>query len=153
MTGTLVAIYTTPDGGGPMEGHDEVAAVAGSGLAGDRYAAAAGTFSGNAGEGREVTLIAREGIDAANDEGLPSNRTGAPQSRDRRHRSRRAHRPDVRGGRRRPARRARLPAVQVPRADGAPRCVAALEVAVACADIVRAGVIRVGDKIVEVDAV
>src|SRR4051812_32528917 len=68
MTGSLVAIYTTPDGGAPMEARDEVAAVAGSGLAGDRYAAAAGTFSGNEGEGREVTLIAREGIAAANDE-------------------------------------------------------------------------------------
>jgi MOSC domain-containing protein YiiM len=70
MTGTLVAIFTTPAGGGPMEAHEEVAAIAGSGLAGDRYSAAAGTFSGNAGGGREVTLIAREGIDAANDEGV-----------------------------------------------------------------------------------
>jgi MOSC domain-containing protein YiiM len=70
MTGKLVAIYTTPDAGAPMESHDEVAAVAGAGLAGDRYTAGAGTFSDRAGEGREVTLIAREGIDAANDEGV-----------------------------------------------------------------------------------
>jgi MOSC domain-containing protein YiiM len=53
-----------------MEAHEEVAAVAGSGLVGDRYATAAGTFSGNPGGGREVTLIAREGIDAANAEGV-----------------------------------------------------------------------------------
>ena len=70
MTGTLVAIFTTPAGGGPMQTREEVAAIAGSGLAGDRYSAAAGTFSGNPGGGREVTLIAREGIDAANDEGV-----------------------------------------------------------------------------------
>src|SRR4051794_2606436 len=70
MTGKLVAIYTTPDAGAPMESHDEATAVVGAGLAGDRYTAGAGTFSGNAGEGREVTLIAREGIDAANEEGV-----------------------------------------------------------------------------------
>ena len=70
MTGTLVAIYTTPAAGAPMEGHDEISAVAGAGLAGDRYAASAGTFSANGGPGREITLIAREGIDAANRDGV-----------------------------------------------------------------------------------
>jgi MOSC domain-containing protein YiiM len=70
MTGKLVAIYTAPDAGALMESHDEVTAVAGAGLAGDRYTTGAGTFSGKAGEGREVTLIAREGIDAANDDGV-----------------------------------------------------------------------------------
>lgn len=70
MTGKLVAIYTTPTAGAPMESHDEVRAVSGGGLAGDRYAAAAGTFSDRGGEGREITLIAREGIDAANQSGV-----------------------------------------------------------------------------------
>jgi MOSC domain-containing protein YiiM len=70
MTGKLVAIYITPDAGAPMESHDHVTAVAGAGLAGDRYTSREGTFSGNAGEGREVTLIAREGNDAAKDEGV-----------------------------------------------------------------------------------
>ena len=70
MSGTLVSIYTTPDAGAPMESHDEATAVAGSGLVGDRYSAGAGTFSGNEGAGREVTLIAREGIEAANRDGV-----------------------------------------------------------------------------------
>ena len=70
MTGTLVAIFTAPDAGAPMTAHDEVSAIAGSGLAGDRYTAGEGTFSGNEGAGREVTLIAREGIEAANREGV-----------------------------------------------------------------------------------
>jgi MOSC domain-containing protein YiiM len=70
MTGKLVAIYTSPSAGSPMESHDEVRAIVGAGLAGDRYAAVAGTFSDRGGEGREITLIAREGIDAANDGGV-----------------------------------------------------------------------------------
>jgi MOSC domain-containing protein YiiM len=70
MTGKLVAIFTTADPGRPMEAHDEVSATAGAGLSGDRYRAGTGTFSGNAGAGREVTLIAREGIEAANQDGV-----------------------------------------------------------------------------------
>jgi MOSC domain-containing protein YiiM len=70
MTGKLVAIYTAPGEAAPMEAHDEIAAIAGTGLAGDRYAAKAGAFSEKPGGGREVTLIAREGIAAANDQGV-----------------------------------------------------------------------------------
>ena len=70
MTGKLVAIYTAPGEAAPMEAHDEIAAIAGTGLAGDRYAAKAGAFSDRPGGGREVTLIAREGIAAANVEGV-----------------------------------------------------------------------------------
>ena len=70
MTGKLVAIYTAPGEAAPMEGHDEIAAIAGTGLAGDRYAAKAGAFSDRPGGGREVTLIAREGIAAADVEGV-----------------------------------------------------------------------------------
>jgi MOSC domain-containing protein YiiM len=70
MTGKLVAIYTAPGEGAPMEAHDEVAALAATGLAGDRYAERAGAFSEKPGGGRQVTLIAREGIAAANGEGV-----------------------------------------------------------------------------------
>jgi|SoiMethySBSTD1v2_1073268.scaffolds.fasta_scaffold935902_2 MOSC domain-containing protein YiiM len=70
MTGKLVAIYTAPGEAALMEGHDEIAAIAGTGLAGDRYAEKVGAFSDNPKPGRQVTLIAREGIDAANGEGV-----------------------------------------------------------------------------------
>jgi MOSC domain-containing protein YiiM len=70
MTGKLVGIYTAPDGGKPMEAHTEVEAVVGAGLAGDRYANKSGEFSDQPGTGREVTLIAREGIADANLDGV-----------------------------------------------------------------------------------
>ena len=70
MTGKLVGIYTAAAEAAPMEAHDEIAAIAGAGLDGDRYAASAGAFSDKPGGGREVTLIAREGIAAANGEGV-----------------------------------------------------------------------------------
>ena len=41
-----------------------VRAVAGKGLEGDRYANGVGTFSGQAGTGREVTLIEAEAIES-----------------------------------------------------------------------------------------
>jgi MOSC domain-containing protein YiiM len=70
MTGRLVAIYTTTTGGEPMNGHDEIRAVAGAGLEGDRYATKLGEYSERGGPGREVTLIAREAIAAANERGV-----------------------------------------------------------------------------------
>jgi MOSC domain-containing protein YiiM len=70
MTGRLVAIYTTTTGGEPMDGHDERRAIAGVGLEGDRYANQTGEFSEREGSGREVTLIAREAIAAANEKGV-----------------------------------------------------------------------------------
>jgi MOSC domain-containing protein YiiM len=70
MTGHLVAIYTTTTGGEPMDGHDEGRAIAGVGLEGDRYATKTGEFSEREGRGREVTLIAREAIAAANGRGV-----------------------------------------------------------------------------------
>jgi MOSC domain-containing protein YiiM len=66
MRGRLVGIYTAETGGKPMDAHDEVRAVAGVGLEGDRYATKTGEFSAREGGGREVTLIAREAIAAAN---------------------------------------------------------------------------------------
>jgi MOSC domain-containing protein YiiM len=70
MPGRLVAIYTTALGGEPMVSHDARDAVAGEGLVGDRYATKNGQFSAREGKGREVTLIAREAIAAANDGGV-----------------------------------------------------------------------------------
>jgi MOSC domain-containing protein YiiM len=69
--GRVVAIYVAPAAGAPMEPRDEVEAVAGSGLTGDRYARAAGTYSGTRvpDAKRAVTLIEREAIDAARAEG------------------------------------------------------------------------------------
>jgi len=66
MPGRLVGIYTAESGGKPMEPHDAVRALAGVGLEGDRYATKTGEFSEREGGGREVTLIAREAIAAAN---------------------------------------------------------------------------------------
>jgi MOSC domain-containing protein YiiM len=66
MPGRLVGIYTATKGGAPMDARDEVRAVAGAGLEGDRYATKTGEYSDREGAGREVTLIAREAIAAAN---------------------------------------------------------------------------------------
>ena len=68
FTGSLVGIYTAPEAGAPLTPSSEVSAVAGSGLGGDRYADQTGHYSARGGEGREVTLIEREVIAAANDE-------------------------------------------------------------------------------------
>jgi MOSC domain-containing protein YiiM len=70
MSGHLVGIYTTAVGGAPMDAHAELFAVAGVGLDGDRYAAKTGTFSDREGGGREVTLIEREAVAAANAKGV-----------------------------------------------------------------------------------
>src|SRR3989442_2531718 len=70
MKGRLVAIYTTTTGGAPMDAHDERRVIAGAGLEGDRYATKLGEYSERGGPGREVTLIAREAIVAANERGV-----------------------------------------------------------------------------------
>ena len=49
FVGRLVAIYTTADAGAPMVARSEIAAEAGVGLAGDRYATRTGSFSGRPG--------------------------------------------------------------------------------------------------------
>jgi MOSC domain-containing protein YiiM len=65
-TARVLGIYTAPAEGEPMVGHDRIDAVAGIGLAGDRYAVAAGTYSGRrlADAQRAVTLFAQETLDA-----------------------------------------------------------------------------------------
>ncbi len=64
--GQVVAIYTAPDAGAPMESRDGVRAIAGVGLDGDRYATGAGKYGDRAEDGkRAVTLIEREAVTAA----------------------------------------------------------------------------------------
>ena len=55
------AIFVTAAGSRPMQRVDEVTAVVGAGLAGDRYATGQGFWSGV--DECEVTLIAAEGLD------------------------------------------------------------------------------------------
>ncbi len=64
FSGRIVGIYTAPAAGTPMVGHDEVRAIAGVGLDGDRYAAGTGKYS-DRGDRRDVTLIEREAIAGA----------------------------------------------------------------------------------------
>jgi MOSC domain-containing protein YiiM len=64
--GQVVAIYTAPAKGAPMESRDDVEAVAGVGLDGDRYANGAGKYTAGADDGkRALTLIEREAVAAA----------------------------------------------------------------------------------------
>jgi MOSC domain-containing protein YiiM len=64
--GQVVAIYTAPETGAPMQSRDDVSAVAGVGLDGDRYATGAGKYADKVDDGRRaVTLIEREAVAAA----------------------------------------------------------------------------------------
>lgn len=71
MTGRLIGIHLTGDAGAPTRPVEEVRAIPGRGLEGDRYFLRAGTYSKNGGPGREVTLIEAEALRAAEaDEGV-----------------------------------------------------------------------------------
>jgi MOSC domain-containing protein YiiM len=61
-TGTVTAIAIAPAAGEPMQALDSATAIPGHGLEGDRYADGAGTFSGNPGSGRDLTLIEAEAL-------------------------------------------------------------------------------------------
>jgi MOSC domain-containing protein YiiM len=64
--GRVAAIYTAPEQGAPMESRDDVQAVAGVGLDGDRYASGEGKYTRSGEDGkRAITLIEREAVDAA----------------------------------------------------------------------------------------
>ncbi|MBM2810293.1 MAG: hypothetical protein HW416_1052 [Chloroflexi bacterium] len=63
--GEVVAIHLAAVAAGPMSSFNEAQAVAGRGLAGDRYFVGAGTYSGVPEPGRQVTLIEAEAIEAA----------------------------------------------------------------------------------------
>ena len=62
--GKVISIFIAPQSGATMVEVGSVRAVAGKGLEGDRYATGVGTFSGQAGSGREVTLIEAEAIES-----------------------------------------------------------------------------------------
>lgn len=62
--GSLQAIFIAPSVSAPVERVEQVQVIAGQGLQGDRYASHEGTFSDTPGDGREVTLVAQEDIDA-----------------------------------------------------------------------------------------
>ncbi len=60
----ILSIHIAPTGAAPMKPMNEVRAVAGKGLEGDRYFSGIGTYSNNPGSGRDVTLIEIEAIEA-----------------------------------------------------------------------------------------
>jgi MOSC domain-containing protein YiiM len=62
--GKLVSIFIGLEAGQPMLELDQVLAVPGKGLEGDRYYREAGTFSNKRDLGREVTLIEIEALEA-----------------------------------------------------------------------------------------
>jgi MOSC domain-containing protein YiiM len=63
--GSVVSINIAKAGSEPMTSLDQVKAVAGQGLEGDRYFSKQGTFTDNPNTtGRQVTLIESEAIDA-----------------------------------------------------------------------------------------
>ncbi len=75
FTGTLEAIFIGPTKGNPMQQVDQVEAVAGAGLEGDRHSIGKGTFSrarsaskesgDSIAPDRQVTLIEAEALEAA----------------------------------------------------------------------------------------
>jgi hypothetical protein len=60
--GTVAAILITPQAEAPLSGVDQAEALTGRGLAGDRYAAGRGTFSGP-GRGYQLTLVDADVLD------------------------------------------------------------------------------------------
>jgi MOSC domain-containing protein YiiM len=70
VAGKLLAIAIARQAKGPMERVESIEVVEGEGLCGDRYGAGIGAaqFKGRRKPENEVTLIAREAIEAANDE-------------------------------------------------------------------------------------
>ena len=64
MRGVVVALHFASTGAAIMQSRDQVQAVAGRGLEGDRYFLGLGTYSRNPGTGRHVTLVEIEAIEA-----------------------------------------------------------------------------------------
>jgi MOSC domain-containing protein YiiM len=67
-TGQVVGIFIAPAAADPMRSLDQVLAVAGKGLEGDRYFSQEGSWSDRPGTGREVTLIESEAVADAGSE-------------------------------------------------------------------------------------
>jgi MOSC domain-containing protein YiiM len=66
--GTVVAIHIAPAARAPTVALEEVHAVPGQGLEGDRYFKRAGTYSRHPGSGRQITLIESEAVEALEQE-------------------------------------------------------------------------------------
>jgi MOSC domain-containing protein YiiM len=64
MRGTVLSIHIASSGSAPIISIGEIQAIAGKGLEGDRYFRKSGSFSKTPGSGREVTLIEIEAIEA-----------------------------------------------------------------------------------------
>jgi MOSC domain-containing protein YiiM len=64
LTSVVVSLHIAPSGATPMQSVGSVNAVAGRGLEGDRYFNHSGTYSNHPGDGRHVTLIEIEALDA-----------------------------------------------------------------------------------------
>ena len=62
--GKIISIYIARTDSGPVEPVEEIRAIPGKGLEGDRYFAEQGHFSNKPGPDRQVTLIEIESIDA-----------------------------------------------------------------------------------------
>lgn len=62
--GTVVSIHIAPSGGARLAAVQEVRAVPGKGLEGDRYFLETGTYSNKPGPDREVTLVESEAQEA-----------------------------------------------------------------------------------------
>jgi MOSC domain-containing protein YiiM len=67
--GNVVSIHIAPRTSAPTQTVDEVIAVPGKGLEGDRYYSEQGRFSNKPGVDRQVTLIESEAIEALQREG------------------------------------------------------------------------------------
>jgi MOSC domain-containing protein YiiM len=63
--GSVAGIFVAAVGEMPVQSKEEVLAVAGKGLEGDRYFDGSGTYSTTPGTGRHVTLIESEALAAA----------------------------------------------------------------------------------------
>jgi MOSC domain-containing protein YiiM len=64
LEGKVVAILTATGAGAPVLPIAEAHAVPGKGIEGDRYYTHTGTFSDKPGDGREITLIEVEAVEA-----------------------------------------------------------------------------------------
>ena len=60
----VLSLHIAPSGAAPMQSLDSVNAVAGRGLEDDRYYNLCGTYSNHPGDGRQVTLVEIEALEA-----------------------------------------------------------------------------------------
>lgn len=67
-SGSITGIFISAQAGGEPRSMERIEALAERGLAGDRYAEGRGTFSEVPGNGRHLTMIEREAVEAFNAE-------------------------------------------------------------------------------------